>query len=144
MKPRHITEFAEYVSGSMPSLRRLAYMMCQDWHSADDLVQATVTRLYVRWDRAAAADNLDAYVRTILFREFLHARRASWTTRVRLTGELPVTAAAVVDRELPRLANFRQPGQFVASRPVRRLAGNQTGCRSRLGGMMTYPHRGLS
>jgi DNA-directed RNA polymerase specialized sigma24 family protein len=27
-------------------LRRLAYLLGQDWHSADDLVQATVTRLF--------------------------------------------------------------------------------------------------
>jgi len=79
-------DFTEFVESSVPALRRLAYMLCHDWHSADDLVQATVTRLYVRWAKAAAADNLEAYVRTMLFREFLHERRTSWSRHVHLTA----------------------------------------------------------
>jgi DNA-directed RNA polymerase specialized sigma24 family protein len=27
-------------------LRRVAYLLCQDWHRADDLVQVAITRLY--------------------------------------------------------------------------------------------------
>jgi RNA polymerase sigma-70 factor (sigma-E family) len=80
-------EFADYVGTAIPSLRRLAFLLCHDWHGADDLVQAAVTRLYVHWARAAAAGNLDAYVRTIVFREFLHERRTSWARRVSLTAE---------------------------------------------------------
>lgn len=86
--------FTDYVSACLPSLRRLAYVLCHDRHRADDLVQAAVTKLYVRWARAAAADNLDAYVRTILFREFLHERRSGWVRRVHLTDELPVLPTA--------------------------------------------------
>jgi RNA polymerase sigma-70 factor (sigma-E family) len=92
-------DFTEFVESSVPALRRLAYMLCHDWHSADDLVQATVTRLYVRWAKAAAADNLEAYVRTMLFREFLHERRTSWSRHVHLTGELPPGPAAAPDHD---------------------------------------------
>jgi DNA-directed RNA polymerase specialized sigma24 family protein len=45
-------EFTQYVTASEMRLRRLAYMLSHDWHGADDLVQATITRLYVRWHRA--------------------------------------------------------------------------------------------
>jgi RNA polymerase sigma-70 factor (sigma-E family) len=82
-------EFAEYVRARLPSLRRLAVLLCQDWHRADDLVQAAITRLYVHWPKAKAADNIDAYVRTIVVREFLRERRSSWTRRVTLSGQLP-------------------------------------------------------
>jgi RNA polymerase sigma-70 factor (sigma-E family) len=99
VRARTEADFTEYVSASLPSLRRLAFMLCHDWHRADDLVQAAVTRLYVRWARAATADNLDAYVRTILFREFLHEGRNSWARRVHLTEDVPVKTAAVPDRE---------------------------------------------
>jgi RNA polymerase sigma-70 factor (sigma-E family) len=92
-------DFGDYVSSRLASLRRLAFMLCHDWDSADDLVQATTTRLYVRWARATAAANLDAYVRTILFREFLHERRTSWARRVLLTNELPAIAATSPDRD---------------------------------------------
>jgi RNA polymerase sigma-70 factor (sigma-E family) len=82
-------EFADYVSGRLASLRRLALLLCQDWQRADDLVQATITKLYVKWPKAVAAGNIDAYVRAIVVREFLDERRSSWVTRVTLSGEVP-------------------------------------------------------
>ena len=32
-------------------VRRLAYALCGDWHTADDLVQVTFVKLYPRWRR---------------------------------------------------------------------------------------------
>jgi DNA-directed RNA polymerase specialized sigma24 family protein len=69
-------DYVEYVEGRLGWLRRLAFLLCQDWHSVDDLVQATVTRLFTHWPRAARMDNLDAYVRTILVRTFTSSRTA--------------------------------------------------------------------
>jgi len=74
-------EFADYVSARLPSFRRLAVLLCQDWHRADDLVQAA--KLYVHWPKAKAADNIDGYVRAIVVREFVDERRSSWARRVR-------------------------------------------------------------
>jgi RNA polymerase sigma-70 factor (sigma-E family) len=92
-------DYTEFVESSLPALRRLAYLLCHDWHGADDLVQVTVTRLYVRWSKASAADNLEAYVRTMLFREFLHERRTSWARRVDLTDEPPTGASKASDQD---------------------------------------------
>ena len=99
MTARRDVEYAEYVSASLPSLRRLALLLCHDWQRADDLVQAAVIRLFVRWGKAAAADNLDAYVRAILFREFLHEQRSGWASRVRLTNAPPEVPAAAADED---------------------------------------------
>jgi RNA polymerase sigma-70 factor (sigma-E family) len=88
-------EFAAYAAASIPSLRRLALLLCRDWHGADDLVQATLAKLCLHWHRAAAADSTDAYVRAILVREFVRGRRAAWSRRVSITDhppELPATA----------------------------------------------------
>ena len=52
-------EFADYVAARLPSLRRLAMLLCQDWHRSDDLVQGAITKLYVNWPKAAAAANMD-------------------------------------------------------------------------------------
>jgi RNA polymerase sigma-70 factor (sigma-E family) len=82
-------EFTEFVSARMPAFRRLAFLLCQDWHLADDLVQAAITRLYVHWHRVGVMDNPEAYFRTILVRESLNQRRSSWARKVSLTGELP-------------------------------------------------------
>jgi RNA polymerase sigma-70 factor (sigma-E family) len=87
-------DYEAYVQGRLTTLRRVAYLLCQDWHSADDLVQTTVTQLFVHWPRAARMDNTDAYVRTILVRAFLTERRSSWRRRVWLPGvQIDGTAA---------------------------------------------------
>lgn len=82
-------EFTDFVSARLASLRRLAMLLSQDWHRADDLVQAALTKLYVKWPRAVAADNIDAYVRAIVVREFIDERRSSWLTRVTLSDQPP-------------------------------------------------------
>jgi hypothetical protein len=54
-------EYTEYVAARLSSLRRLAAVLCDDWQRADDLVQATLTKLYVHWGRAREASHADAY-----------------------------------------------------------------------------------
>jgi RNA polymerase sigma factor (sigma-70 family) len=89
----------EYVESRLAWLRRVAYLLCQDWHAADDLVQVTITRLFTHWPRARRMDNVDAYVRTILFRVFLGERRSVWRRRVQLAASPPEVMAAVCDRD---------------------------------------------
>jgi DNA-directed RNA polymerase specialized sigma24 family protein len=43
---------------------------------ADDLVQAAITRLYVRWDRVRQMEHSEAYARTVLVREYLSEQRS--------------------------------------------------------------------
>jgi RNA polymerase sigma-70 factor (sigma-E family) len=92
-------EYAEYVAHRLPALRRLALLLCQDRHHADDLVQQAIIKVYVHWTKAAGADNRDAYVNAILVREFLHDRRSSWATRVSLTGQVPDATARITDHD---------------------------------------------
>jgi len=99
LSTRRDDEFTDYVAGRLWSLRRIAYLLCQDWQRADDLVQAAITRLYVHWGRARAVEHIDAYARTILVREFLGERRSGWARRVSLHAELPDQAGLVEDRE---------------------------------------------
>jgi RNA polymerase sigma-70 factor (sigma-E family) len=86
---RRDDEFTQYVAARLGALRRLAFLLCQDWHRADDLVQATITRLYVHWGRASVLDHTDAYTRTILVREFLGEQRSGWARRVSLHPDAP-------------------------------------------------------
>ncbi|HTJ70772.1 MAG TPA: SigE family RNA polymerase sigma factor [Actinospica sp.] len=79
--------FAEYAAGALARLRRVAYLLCQDWHRADDLTQTALTRLYVHWRRANAADNLDAYVGAILLNAYLSEQRTSWWKRTHVRSE---------------------------------------------------------
>jgi RNA polymerase sigma-70 factor (sigma-E family) len=72
----------------MDHLRRAAYLLCRDWHTADDLVAVTIGKLYRNWSRAQAAHHLDAYVRTILVRSWLDELRRPWR-REHATDDLP-------------------------------------------------------
>jgi RNA polymerase sigma-70 factor (sigma-E family) len=92
-------EYTEYVAARLSSLRRLAAVLCGDWQRADDLVQATLTKLYVHWGRARQASHADAYARAVLVHEFIHERRSSWARRVTLRGGLPDAPAAVMDHD---------------------------------------------
>ena len=81
-------EYREYVVARMDRLRRTAYLLCHDWHTADDLVAVTIGKLYRNWSQAKAVDHLDAYVRTILLRSWLDERRRPWR-REHATDDLP-------------------------------------------------------
>src|SRR5580704_14765419 len=90
-------DYIEYVTLRLPALRRLALLLCQDLHRADDLVQQAIIKVYLHWPKAAAADSIDAYVNAIVVREFLHERRSSWARRVSVTADLPDAPAASQD-----------------------------------------------
>ena len=92
-------EYTEYVAARLSSLRRLAAVLCDDWQRADDLLQATLTQLYVHWAQVRAASHPDAYARTVLVREFIHERRSSWAKWVSLTGGITDSPAAAVDHD---------------------------------------------
>jgi RNA polymerase sigma-70 factor (sigma-E family) len=92
-------EYTDYVAARLSWLRRLAAVLCDDWQRADDLVQATLTKLYVHWAQVRAASHPDAYARTVLVREFIHERRSPWTKWVSLTGEMTDPPAATVDHD---------------------------------------------
>jgi RNA polymerase sigma-70 factor (sigma-E family) len=73
-------EFVEFAAASAERLRNTAFMLCRDWHLAQDLTQTALTRLYVGWRRAVQADNLLAYAQKVLLRAYLdHRRRRSST-----------------------------------------------------------------
>ncbi|HZN73148.1 MAG TPA: SigE family RNA polymerase sigma factor [Micromonosporaceae bacterium] len=86
-------EFRAYVSARLESLRRTAYLLCRDWHLADDLVSITIGKLYRHWTRVRAADNVDAYSRGVLTRVYLDELRRPWR-REDATADTPEPPAS--------------------------------------------------
>ena len=70
--------YREYVAARMDGFRRTAYLLCGDWHTADDLVSVALTNLFRHWRRVSRMDNIDAYVRRSLLRAWLNERRRPW------------------------------------------------------------------
>jgi RNA polymerase sigma-70 factor (sigma-E family) len=105
--PRHLigmrasreAEYTEYVQARLAWLRRTAYLLCQDWQGADDLVQAAITRLYTHWGKARDASSIDAYTRTILVRVFIQEKRTPWARRVILASDHLDQPMAVPDHD---------------------------------------------
>jgi RNA polymerase sigma-70 factor (sigma-E family) len=76
VREREFREFAEAREGQ---LRRSAYLLCGDWHLAQDLTQTALMKLYAAWGRVRKDGNVDAYARTILTRAFIDQwRKADW------------------------------------------------------------------
>jgi len=71
-------DFAAYVTSRQRALRHAAYLMCGDWHNADDLVQTTLTKLYVAWHRVSRDRGPDAYAHRILANAVIDERRRPW------------------------------------------------------------------
>ena len=70
--------FRAYATSSRAALRRTAYLLCGDWHKADDLVQSALIKLYVAWPRLRSTESPGAYTHRILVRCFLDERRRPW------------------------------------------------------------------
>ena len=85
--------YREYVVNHLDPLRRTAYLLCRNWHTADDLVSVTITKLYRNWGRAARVESLDAYVRQILVNTWRDEGRRPWR-RERATERVPDRVAA--------------------------------------------------
>jgi RNA polymerase sigma-70 factor (sigma-E family) len=96
-------EFRTFVANRAASLHRTAYLLCGDWHLADDLVQEALAKAFRHWKRVQRADSPDAYVRRILVNEANRRGRARRDAVLRPEEGKPdgVTsdpADAVVDR----------------------------------------------
>jgi RNA polymerase sigma-70 factor (sigma-E family) len=81
-------EFSEYATARAERLRSVAYLMCGDWHQAQDLTQQTLTKLYLAWGRVSRRENVDAYARQILLRELISEKRRRRSTELPV-AELP-------------------------------------------------------
>ena len=81
-------DFTAYAEARLMRLRQRAYLLCHDWHLAQDLTKITLARLYASWRSISKVENVDAYTAKIMVRAFLdHKRRRS--SREVVTDSLP-------------------------------------------------------
>jgi RNA polymerase sigma-70 factor (sigma-E family) len=83
-------DFAEYFAARRDAVRRSAYLLCGDWHRADDFAQTAFVALHRRWRKIRDRGALDAYVRRTLVRAVIDESRRPWR-RERFVDELPET-----------------------------------------------------
>jgi RNA polymerase sigma-70 factor (sigma-E family) len=119
--------FREFVERRAAPLHRSAYLLCGDWHLADDLVQEALAKAYRHWARVQRADSPDAYVRRIVVNEAnRHWRRHRRRAADDLAPESAVTADATdefVRRDGLRRALLALPPRQRATIVLRYLEG---------------------
>jgi RNA polymerase sigma-70 factor (sigma-E family) len=98
--------FAEYFAARSGAMRGTAYLLCGDWHRAEDLVQTAFTKLYLHWHRVQRHEALDPYVRRVLVRTYIDDGRRGWWRREH-PRETPVDHPAVEHSADDRLMLIR-------------------------------------
>ncbi|HWE88842.1 MAG TPA: SigE family RNA polymerase sigma factor [Pseudonocardiaceae bacterium] len=88
MEQRDEQEFAEYFTARRDAVRRSAYLLCGDWHRADDFAQHAFVAVHRHWRDIRDRGALDAYVRRTLVRAVIDESRRPWR-RERFTDEVP-------------------------------------------------------
>lgn len=87
------SDFTQWVVLRRTALLRTAWLLTGERHEAEDLVQSTVLRCWLRWSRIRRTQNIDAYVNKTMANTFLSGRRRRWHREVP-TEILPEPVAA--------------------------------------------------
>jgi RNA polymerase sigma-70 factor (sigma-E family) len=85
--------FRDVFAARARSLRRTAFLLCGDWHAAEDLVQTAFVKLYRSWSKVRDREAIDGWLRTVLVRVYVDERRRP-SRREWSVAELPDAAAA--------------------------------------------------
>ncbi|MFE5482062.1 SigE family RNA polymerase sigma factor [Streptomyces sp. NPDC056527] len=75
-------DFAEFAESAYASLLRTARLLTGDPHAAEDLVQAALVRVYLRWGGSARWESPQAYARKVVVNLYATWRRRRWHTEV--------------------------------------------------------------
>jgi RNA polymerase sigma-70 factor (sigma-E family) len=97
--------FREFARGHAMTMRRSAFLLCGDWHLAEDLVQTALIKMHRAWSRMERTDHPVNYARKTLLRCWLDERRRPWRRAERRDGLVPAAADGAAD---PALAQQRQ------------------------------------
>ena len=145
--------FAAFVREHGERHLRVAVLLTGNWHAAEDLVQASLVKLYRAWPRLDTSSDPDAYLRRIM----VNTHRSWW--RARWRRETPIAdwhetasgedlanryaVGALVRQALTRLP--RQQRAVLVLRYFEDLPETEVarllGCSS--GSVKTHAHRGL-
>jgi RNA polymerase sigma-70 factor (sigma-E family) len=90
-------DFASYVAARRPALLRGARAVAGDPHTAEDLLQASLLRVLVRWHTLRDPGAADAYVRRTITRQHVSWHRQPWRRAARPAEWLPEDATPASD-----------------------------------------------
>lgn len=72
-------EFMRFVQERQAALRRTAYLVTGSWTDGDDLLQESLTKVYLAWPRIESPAAAFSYTRTTMVRTWLNQHRRALT-----------------------------------------------------------------
>lgn len=113
-------DFAAWVAERRPALLRAARAITRDHHTAEDLLQTTLTKVCAHWDRIRDPRALDSYVRRAMVNQYATWYRQPWQRRERPTDVLPEPGPVEGDSwDVPRPGREHALWPLVAALPPR-------------------------
>ncbi|HZE41411.1 MAG TPA: SigE family RNA polymerase sigma factor [Stackebrandtia sp.] len=91
MTPEQEADFSRFVVAESDRLGRFAFLLCGDWHRAEDAVQRAFAKLYPVWG-GRAINTPRAYIRRMIVNVVTDDYRLCWFRKVRLGEPPPDTA----------------------------------------------------
>ncbi len=95
-------EFVAFVRDAQPRLCRVAYLVCGNWHAAEDTVQASLVKLYLNWDRVERDSDPWSYARRTVLNAAIDESRRPWRREAASDAlpEVPIPAPSNLDDEI--------------------------------------------
>jgi RNA polymerase sigma-70 factor (sigma-E family) len=78
MRRQDEVDFTEFATAAVRRLRRTAYLMCGDWHRAEDAAQDALVRVYKAWDRLDRQAGLNTYAHKAVVSVVLDQAKRPW------------------------------------------------------------------
>ena len=88
--------FSLWSAAHASALHKFAYLLCGDWHEAEDVVQEVLAKAALHWRRIERVDYPEAYVRTMVVNELRSMWRRPWR-RARPTDQPDVSVGDATD-----------------------------------------------
>jgi RNA polymerase sigma-70 factor (sigma-E family) len=109
-------DFAEFADAALLQLRRTAFLLCGNWHTAEDLAQTTLAKMFVSWRKIKRSGAVHAYANRVLVNTYLDGKRLKRSEEI-LTDRVPDRAA-----EPPALETWLVVRAALATLPPRARA----------------------
>jgi RNA polymerase sigma-70 factor (sigma-E family) len=114
--------FDQFISARLAALLRYATAVTGDPHLAQDVVQDCLVRVQARWERIAAIDQPEAYVKRMVLNEYLSVRRRLTRRAVPMPDDAIERATGQVDDPARHVAARDALVALIAALPPRQRA----------------------
>ena len=99
MRTRDDDSFRRFAADHAAMLRRSAFLFCGDWHTAEDLMQQSLLKIYRSWSRVQRQETVTRYARTVLLRTWLDEKRRPFRRSEQSAADVPEVVDGSADPE---------------------------------------------